>query len=1550
MTYCPKLQFPPPANWQDFELFCWNLWKTVWGDPDTQRHGRSGRPQHGVDIYGRPNRGQEWAGVQCKGKENFTKQQLTESELFIEVEKAKKFEPPLSAFIIATTAPRDERIQKAARKLTTLHIPAGLFTVTVYAWNDIEELILEYKPSFAMNSYPSLSNQPSNAEILKAIYEVGNRKLDADTKPPHPSSKEISSVRRAKKPGEHDAGIPENSNVMNLIGLEIPKDAMMDNIPATAADIKELSAKLDQIKILLSGQVITGDTSSDTTLTDALRRANARGGESLPQDMERGGISGSPNIDFTRSEPVAPIARRKKTQRETTMRVSQTLSAESATSKEPPLYPAHDQAVSSDEKVMVDVLALSDRIHWELLVWNYDNALAIVEGLERAMQNGDIPAGAIMPELLFLLARVHVNRAETKKSVAKVHIKRAESLLAQIESMPSESVDAQMEANIEALKGSIENLEKGPDAALARLAERTDPYAIRIRLAMLLNKQDLDGAVALVEGLPPNDRWCDLAVTAFALKERFDEAEKLVKWAAAYPSKYPQCVVRFADALLARAIAGQEKGKNIQPHDLSEVERKNVSAVLEALRPVLDPIIAKEHIDSELDTAALTIAWRANHLLGQRDGVAKLTRLMYTRRPVPMDVARNVVSGYIEPPPDLPERLREDHPSDFEANVLAAVIQTSFLSQHEEAFTKAKELISLADTVEKKEELFKLFQQIWQELEGDAVSECEQIVASLVSHNLKLYSLFEASKALRAGDPDAAIRELDKEKAEDDIYWLQLRANALMEKGQLSEAVDSLLIAAKMTREPTLLRRTAEMAFQAEKINIASWCYERLLEIQPDNLVARGNLAYIYTFHLHDIRNAAVQFRALHEAEPENPGHTVNLAVCLAQLYRPQESLALFNEACGLDKPDIRAILGRAQLHMSLGDPDAAFVSLQGLREGFWNDHNFLMAFMDAAYAAGDEEAAHDALQALNKLQVASGIDPNVFKMLPEDEGIEILKKRMKDTRERAEYVHTEMLRGRMPWVWAEQVAGNAIYWGWRWRTQELTWINDNPANRANFCIYATNAFHVRKSERNHQELLPLECPPEGTPIVADISALITLHRLELLDIAADYFGEIIVPEGYLPTVLEDSRKMVLSQRSRQQSAEQIMRKVEKGIITVIPEQTEQNADVVVVDEHGESKEHRYHLIDLIQPVYEAGNMSDSEYERISKVCAKKPGVDEAHPVLTRLQDVLVKPSTLRTLFHFGMIDAISVYYKIHITEEARIEIWQELEAINHQEETLKWHFDLWNRLRDDTRFQFVSHTLPDKLVRKDADPKDYLSFLGSFVAWQMEAPLLADDRVCQVLTLNERPEAAYAAFSTDNLISALKNAGKIDMSKAAESLRQLMQWRYRFILPSAETLKAFVEQYRTSPPGQPLQELAEYVHDCMRDTGLFGGPEKTEKGESMAMRLYLSWLSVISKFIVRVWDDESFSEISAKRLTEWSIQELLPSSPRVLHGNIKVRISSLTPRALLSDALIQSATLPKGERMPETMKALKEALKLNDDEYLDIVTEIINVAKKTES
>ena len=50
-----KQQLNPPANWNDFEDLCHKLWRSIWGDPNTQKHGRKGQAQHGVDIYGKPS-------------------------------------------------------------------------------------------------------------------------------------------------------------------------------------------------------------------------------------------------------------------------------------------------------------------------------------------------------------------------------------------------------------------------------------------------------------------------------------------------------------------------------------------------------------------------------------------------------------------------------------------------------------------------------------------------------------------------------------------------------------------------------------------------------------------------------------------------------------------------------------------------------------------------------------------------------------------------------------------------------------------------------------------------------------------------------------------------------------------------------------------------------------------------------------------------------------------------------------------------------------------------------------------------------------------------------------------------------------------------------------------------------------------------------------------------------------------------------------------------------------------------------------------------------
>ncbi len=143
------LDLAAPANWQDFESLCCDLWRRLWADPEAQKHGRSGQPQAGVDVFGRPGCGADWAGVQCKQKGRG--ERLTCSEITAEALKAEGFEPRLSSFIVATTAPRDARAQRAARELTD--DPALPFTVSVFSWADVAEELVKH-PDLLRRYYP----------------------------------------------------------------------------------------------------------------------------------------------------------------------------------------------------------------------------------------------------------------------------------------------------------------------------------------------------------------------------------------------------------------------------------------------------------------------------------------------------------------------------------------------------------------------------------------------------------------------------------------------------------------------------------------------------------------------------------------------------------------------------------------------------------------------------------------------------------------------------------------------------------------------------------------------------------------------------------------------------------------------------------------------------------------------------------------------------------------------------------------------------------------------------------------------------------------------------------------------------------------------------------------------------------------------------------------------------------------------------------------------------------------------------------------------------
>jgi len=184
MNSFSKHQIPPLEEWKDFEDLCLSIWKRIWNDNSAQKYGRRGQEQCGVDLFGRPNDGNEYAGVQCKCKENMLSAKLIISEIKKEINLAKNFKPELKEYIIATTSVRDVNIQKYCNQVTLEHKKIEKFSVRVFFWEDIkeqitEEEILRFYPSFVIPE-KLLQSKALIGEEKKStkIYEEKTQKIE----------------------------------------------------------------------------------------------------------------------------------------------------------------------------------------------------------------------------------------------------------------------------------------------------------------------------------------------------------------------------------------------------------------------------------------------------------------------------------------------------------------------------------------------------------------------------------------------------------------------------------------------------------------------------------------------------------------------------------------------------------------------------------------------------------------------------------------------------------------------------------------------------------------------------------------------------------------------------------------------------------------------------------------------------------------------------------------------------------------------------------------------------------------------------------------------------------------------------------------------------------------------------------------------------------------------------------------------------------------------------------------------------------------------------
>ncbi len=160
-------QIRKPENWQDFEKLCKKLWGEIWNCSNSiKRNGRSGQSQCGVDVYGLPINETAYYGIQCKGKDDYSKSKLSEKEIDIEIKKAQNFSPPLKSLIFATTADKDVAIEQYIREKNIEHISRGQFSIDVFSWSDIVDLLEEHRDTYNWYINNCQYKDASDVEVL----------------------------------------------------------------------------------------------------------------------------------------------------------------------------------------------------------------------------------------------------------------------------------------------------------------------------------------------------------------------------------------------------------------------------------------------------------------------------------------------------------------------------------------------------------------------------------------------------------------------------------------------------------------------------------------------------------------------------------------------------------------------------------------------------------------------------------------------------------------------------------------------------------------------------------------------------------------------------------------------------------------------------------------------------------------------------------------------------------------------------------------------------------------------------------------------------------------------------------------------------------------------------------------------------------------------------------------------------------------------------------------------------------------------------------------
>ncbi len=1114
--------------------------------------------------------------------------------------------------------------------------------------------------------------------------------------------------------------------------------------------------------------------------------------------------------------------------------------------------------------------------------------------------------------------------------------------------MPEPGRGSDHAARIASLCAFEASISRNVEAGLAELGTLDDPARVYAALQLLVQNDRFQDAIDFAGGHLPHCKWIDLAIYAHVALKDIGSAKELLEFAresceAGWVSD--RCRIAVADGVFTEVLDDTSGVGIVARGGLADEDRALLEFAIEVLNPLVSPVRLSGHVAGAVQRLAVEFATNAYGLMGQFSQITDLVQPMIRCHPVPLLLAQLTLRRICEPPKGLSGRLRVEHPNSFSAGFLAALLDREVYGRGRESLDSLIGLQQMARDrgQEATEQLCQGLFETASAMDLASMARARSVVDGLVGESNRFRLFFDAVAFLMQDRADAALTELNTDLREHDAVWWQIAAKAHEMADDFDKATACWDRACQLMPHPDMLNRFAGLSIQQHRFEDAVRVLKKAVVQSPDDARILEQLGFAHT-RLRQFSEAGVIFQRLILLQPSTERYRINLAICQVHSGDPSSALASLDVVFNSTQPDLQLIGLRTEILKSLDRASDAFADLQRLQKTFWSESRFLVLYMDTAYRAGEDKAAYSAFEQLMKMQHDGQLPEPIFRTVSLDD----LKTIGAERHRQKESLFSEVVSGKLPWLVADALLGSVADQAWHRRTQRLHWLPDDVPSRGEWTIYATNGFSVQKDSAGGSTVSRIGIPRPDEPVVADMSAIITLHRLGRLTLAANYLGKLILPASFGDLPVRDAQRLASHQPSREQELRSVHDLVQRRLITVVEDSDVADGMNLVDEYRGDGDDHRFSLADVAQFLRSTQRLTSDELGEFSCVCHRPMQSDRELPRDAR---VLFAMSTLRSLARYEWLERVLPSVIWCVTRTDYDDEVRELQGYDFQRSIFSSHQAMWeeiNQLRVVGKLEYRDSPSCRRSGDDDADddnvePPPFLDAV--LLAHDLGCRLLADDRLCQAAVQNQYPELPDAGFGTDRLLVGLESKSVLSTDDVCTDLIRMMRWRYRFLLPESRHLKFAASRSRDNLPGPELREIAAYVQESMRDPGLFCGPEKSDVPTPIAFKYFMAWKQVCVEFLGALWEDSSITDQQLKSVTSWCIESLLPAVPRgMLYSPVGRRLADITPKEFILTAMIRFATIQPVQRANEALRLMARQLGMTEDEFYEAAAEAANV------